>query len=125
MFLVYTEQDGFRPRVRVLQEFCEMSCNDFVANLHGNHPLEVRSTIELVGDLPLVPIYFSSRWSPAFRVNRGENAMDPIWGEETVIDALPETVSINWVSEIPVGNLVLFAKSSCCHAQLESWFEVV
>src|SRR5437867_3165375 len=101
-----------------------MLCNDFVADLHSDHSFEVGSSVEFVWDFSLVTILFPFRWPPAFSIDGGDDAMDPIRGQEPVFYPLTQAVHVNRISEISVGDLVLFAKRSRGHSQLECWFEV-
>ena len=56
--------------------------------------------------------------TPAGSVPLRDNAMDAIRREETVVNALPQTVSVNWVAKIKVGVAVVISQRRGRHAKL-------
>jgi hypothetical protein len=50
--------------------------------------------------------------------------VNPIWREKPVINSLPQTVSVDWITKISVAVPILFAQWRGGHTKLIGWLEV-
>src|SRR5688572_3448578 len=87
--------------------------------------LEIPSLVLLIGDRAAVAVELVLAGPPAGSVPVGDDAVDSIRSEETVLDSLPQTVLVDGVAEIEVCIAIVVAQRSGGHAQLEGWFEVL
>jgi hypothetical protein len=51
--------------------------------------------------------------------------MYAVWGEKSILDPLPQAVSVNGIAKVAVRADVVAAKRSRCHAELIGRFEVL
>src|SRR3990170_3975467 len=95
------------------------------AGLKDDKTFEVLGPVLCVRDLAQVAVLLVLCGAPARGVHRGDNTVDPVGSQETVVYALPQTVGVHGVSEVLVGVLVVFPERRGCHAKLESGLEVL
>ena len=72
------------------------------ARLECHRPLEVLRPVLLVRDLAPVTIKIPFGRPPTGCVDSGHDAVHAVRGEEPVLDAVPETVRVDRIAEVPV-----------------------
>ena len=90
----------------------------------GNDALEVFGLIFVVGDLAPKAVNFVLARPPSCGVPLGDDTVDPVGREKTVIDALTQTVLVDRIAEIQIGVAVVFAQRRRRHAKLEGGLEM-
>jgi hypothetical protein len=103
VFLVRAEDDGLGVPVGLRQEVGQVAGDCRVAVLKGDDLLEVLRVIQLVGDRLLVAVESPLVRPPPDRVERGDDPVYAVWGEEPVHDPLSEAVGVERVAEVEVG----------------------
>ena len=118
VFLIHAKHDGFGETVGLLEEICEMPGDSLRAGAKGHASLEIGRGINFVRDFAAVTVEFVLARSPTGGVPLRHDAMHAVGREETVINTLPQAVSVNRVAEIKVGVAVVVAQRRRRHAEL-------
>src|SRR4051794_16319415 len=95
------------------------------AGTKSHHALKVLCLVFIIGYRTAIAIQFVTVWTPAGGVPLRNDAMNAIWRKKAVIDALPETVLVDRISEIQIGVTIVSTQRGCCHAKLISGLEVI
>ena len=124
VFLVHAEDDGLGEAVGLLQEIGQVAGDGLGAGAQGDDALEVGGGVYLVGNCAAVAVEVVLARAPAGGIPLGDDAMDAVGSEETVVNALLEAVGIDRVAEVEVGVAVVVAQRRGGHAELVGRLEV-
>src|SRR5258706_14730066 len=102
MFLVYAEHDSLRKAIRLFQEICEVSCDGVRAGPQCHHALEVLRLIFIVRNRPSEPVQLISTGTPSGSVPGGYYPVDAVRRKKAVVDALPQAVFIDRITQLQV-----------------------
>ena len=100
MFLIDAEDDGLGVPVRLPEVLGQVSGDGLGAGVDGDRPLEVLRAVVAVGNLPVELVLLPLVRSPPCSVECGEDAVNPVRGQETVLDAPLEGVGVERVAEV-------------------------
>src|SRR2546429_7125419 len=124
MFLVNTENDGLVEAIGLLEKLGQVTSDGPGTLAQSNFTFKLRGLVFLIGyDTPIKVTCARSR-TPASYVVAGHDAMHMVWCQEAVINALAETVRVDWVAEIAIGIDIVIALGGGGHAKLIGRFEV-
>ena len=124
MFLVHAEDDGLGESVGLVEEVGEVPGYGLGPSPERDDTLEVLGLVLVVGDRPAVAVQLILARSPAGGVPLGDHAVHAVGREEAVVDALPQAVLVNRVTEVEVGVAVVVAQGRGGHAELKRGLEV-
>ena len=123
VLLINAEDDGLGEAVGLFQEIGQVPGDGLGAGAQGDAALEVGGGVNLVRDFAAVAVEIVFAGAPAGGVPLGDDAVDAVGGEETVVDALLEAVGIDRVAEVEIGVAVLVAQGRGGHAELVGGLE--
>src|ERR1035437_7099701 len=124
MFLIHAKDNRLGKAVSFLEKIRQMPGDSLRAGAEGDAPLKIGCGINLVGNFAAVTVEVVLARSPTGGVPLRDDAMHAIGCEEAVVNALPQTVSVNRVAEIKVGVAVLVAQRRGRHAELIRRLEI-
>ena len=124
MFLIHTEDDGFAETVGLFEEVGEVAGDGLGSGLQGNNPFKVPGMIFVIRNGAAVTIQLAKFGPPTGGVHGGNDPVHPVRGQETVLDALAETVSVDGIAEILIGIDVVMAQGRGGHTQLRGRLKI-
>src|ERR1039458_7796514 len=124
VLLVHAENDGLRKAISFLHEVRDVAGDGKRTRLKRDEPLEIRRAIDAVRDLAAVAVELSGRRAPACRIDRGDDPVYAVRCKKSVVNALPEAVSVNGILEISVGVPVVLPERRRGHPDLVGVLEV-
>ncbi|MPM99861.1 hypothetical protein SDC9_147056 [bioreactor metagenome] len=117
VFFSSTENDGFVHPAHTLQVFRNLPCHLICAVFKNDVIVKIAVGIDTIFDFLTVLIKLSFIRTPAFAYV-GTNIDYLEWGKKTVLNALTQTIGVNWLTKIiNIGNIFCFLRR-CCHADL-------
>src|SRR5271157_34800 len=125
VFLVYAENDGLAPAVRLVEKLGEIVGDGFGAPLERQAALKIAGPVFPVRDFAAITVKLALGGTPARRVHGGHDAVDAVRGKKAIVNALAQAVSVKRVAEILVSVAVVFAERRGRHAELVGGLEVV
>src|SRR5437879_2198968 len=102
MFLVHAENDGLAEPIGLFQKIGQMPRDGLRARPQRNPALEVGRPIDLIRNLPAVPIKILFARSPPGGIPLRDDPMHAVRSKKSVLDALLEAVSVNGIPKIQV-----------------------
>src|SRR5207237_524001 len=109
MILIDTEDDRLRKSITLTKKVAQVARNRLGSRPKCNDALEVLGLILVVRNWSAVAIDFVSTRAPAGRVPFCDHPMDAIRREEAVVNALPQAVLVDRVSEVQIRVSVVIA----------------
>ena len=116
MFLIDAKYDCLGEAVSLFQKVRDVARDRLASSFQCHGALEIRCLILIVRDLATVAIQLSLARPPSCRIPLGDNAMNSVGREESVLDSLPQAIGINRIAEVPVSIAIVFSKWCRRHA---------
>src|SRR5437762_14280814 len=101
-----------------------MLCNRFGPLEQSNFSFEVRRSVNLVWNATPIAINIILTRPPTRRIPLSDDTVDSIRRKKTVFDPLPQTVFVDWITEVEVRVASFVAQRCGCHAKLIGRLEV-
>src|SRR5438034_4139162 len=124
VLLIDAEDDCFSKAIGLLHELGEMSRDRFRASTQRNDSLKILCLIFVVRNLATVSIKIVFARTPTGGIPFGDYTVNAIRREKSIVDALPQTVLVDRVSEVAIRVAVVITKWRCCHPELHCRLEV-
>src|SRR5438445_7392888 len=124
MLLIDAEDNGFIESAVGLQKIGEVTRNCFGTRQERDFALKILGGVFGIWNLAAQAVSLASVWPPAHGVRAGDDAMDTVGREETIVDALPQAIRVERIAEVDVGIAVIFALGGGGHAKLVGGLEI-
>lgn len=104
---------------------CEMTGNGLGAGAKCNGTFKIVGLIFFIRDRPTIAVEFILAGTPACGIPIGDDAMNAIRREETIVNTLTEAILKNGITEIQVGVAIIITQRRGGHAELDCRSEVI
>ena len=125
VLLIDAEHQGFGVAVSAFQQVGEMTRHCPRARTQRDDALEILGQVFLVGHFTAIAVQFILAGPPAGGIHRGDDAVNPVRRQESVLDALAQAVGIDRIAEVLVAVAGFLPQRGGGHAELHGRLEVV
>jgi hypothetical protein len=117
MFLVDAEDDGLGKAIRLFQKIRDIARDRFGSRFERDRSFEIARLVLIVRNFTAIAIKVALTWPPACCISFGDDAVNSIRRQKTILDTLAQTIGVDRIAEVSIGIAIFFPQRRRSHTQ--------